>query len=86
MDDVTPLALQVVDVDVLWRLIVASLAGGLGVSLAFSIVIYGATRFVDLRRDGRTVLAGAFALVAALALAAVFAGVIYGITVLAHKS
>jgi hypothetical protein len=49
-------------------------------------VIYGATRFVDLRRDGRTVLAGAFALVAALALAAVFAGVIYGITVLAHKS
>lgn len=81
----TTYAIQVVDTDVLWRLIAASLAGGLGVSLAFSIVIYGATRFVDLRRDGRAVLAGAFALVAALALAAVFAGVIYGVTILAHK-
>jgi hypothetical protein len=83
---VTPLALQLVDVDVLWRLVMASVAAGIGISLAFSIVIYGATRFVDLRRDHRSVLAGAFACIAALALGAVFAGVIYGITILAEKS
>ena len=75
-----------VDVQALWKLVVGSLAGGIGVTLAFSIAVYGATRFVDLRRDGHSIFAGAFAALAAVALAAVAAGVVYAISILAHKS
>jgi hypothetical protein len=77
--------MAVVDLDVLWRLILGSVAGGVGVTLAFSLVIYGATRFVDLRRADHPLLAGAFGLMAVLALAAVAAGTIYGISILADK-
>ena len=65
----------VIDVQVLWKLVASSLAGGVGVTFAFSVAIYGATRFVDLRRDGHSIFAGAFAAIAVLALAAVAAGV-----------
>ncbi|MFL5820156.1 MAG: hypothetical protein ACJ76S_05675 [Solirubrobacteraceae bacterium] len=75
-----------IDVNVLWKLVIYSLAGGIGVTLAFSIAIYGAIRFVDLRRDGHSIFAGAFAALAAVALASVAAGVVYAVSILAHKS
>ena len=76
----------VIDVQVLWKLVASSLAGGIGVTFAFSVAIYGATRFVDLRRDGHSIFAGAFAAIAVLALAAVAAGVVWAVSILAEKS
>ena len=75
----------VVDWNVLGQLVIAALAGGLGLTLAFSVAIYGATRFVDLRRAGHGVLAGGFALLSVVALAVVAAGTVYGISILADK-
>ena len=75
-----------IDVQVLWKLVASSLAGGIGVTLAFSVAVYGATRFLDLRRDGHSVVAGAFAAIAAIALAAVAAGVVWAVSILAEKS
>ena len=77
--------MAVIDLDVLWRLVVGSLAGGFGATLAFSLVIYGATRFVDLRRAGHGIVAGAFGLLAVVALAAVLAGMVYGVSILTNK-
>jgi hypothetical protein len=75
-----------IDVQVLWKLVASSLAGGIGVTLAFSVAIYGATRFLDLRREGHSIVAGGFAALAALALAAVAAAVIWAVSILAQKS
>ena len=73
------------DLDILWRLVLGSVAGGVGVTIAFSVVIYGATRFIDLRRDHHPALAGLFGALALLAMAAVAGGTLFGILILADK-
>jgi hypothetical protein len=65
-------------VDVIW----VSLASGLGVTGAFSVAIVGASRAVDLGRDGRSVEAAVFAVVGVVALAAVLTAIVLGIVVL----
>ena len=75
-----------IDVQVLWKLVASSLAGGIGVTLAFSVAIYGATRFVDLRRNGHSIAAGAFAALAAVALAGVAGAVVWAVSILSEKS
>jgi hypothetical protein len=74
-----------VDLNVLWRLVLGSVAGGVGLTIAFSVVIYGAARFVDLRRGHHHALAGLFGLLALVALAVVAGGTLYGISILADK-
>ena len=74
------------DVQVLWKLVASSLAGGIGVTLAFSVAIYGTTRFFDLRRAGHSIVAGAFAALAAIALAGVAGAVVWAVSILAQKS
>jgi hypothetical protein len=76
---------SVVDVDALLEVVWVSLALGVGVTAAFSCAILGATRFVDLRGDGRFVPAVLYAVLALVALAAVIAAVVFGIVVMAHK-
>ena len=76
---------SVVDTGALLKVIAASAAAGLGVTVVFSIAIAGAVRFTDFRRDGRPLEAGVFALVAAVALAAFVAAVALGIFVLTRK-
>jgi hypothetical protein len=75
-----------IEVQVLWKLVASSLAGGIGVTLAFSVAIYGVTRFVDLRRDGHSIFAGAFAALAVVALAGVAGAVVWAVSILAQKS
>jgi hypothetical protein len=55
------------------------------VTAAFSLVIYGAARASDLRRQDRALAAGAYGVVAALALAGCAALVVYGIRVMVEK-
>ena len=45
----------VVDWAALRDVVVASLVAGVGVTVAFSLAILGATRFADMRRDERVV-------------------------------
>ncbi|HEX4668898.1 MAG TPA: hypothetical protein VH275_02835 [Solirubrobacterales bacterium] len=65
--------------------VVASVVAGIGVTLVFSIAIWGVARFADLSRNERPLAAGAAALVACLALLATAAILVVGIIVMTSK-
>jgi hypothetical protein len=76
----------VVDTHVLWKLVVSALVAGVGITAVFALAIYGGTRFMDFRREGRDVAGWALGAVALLALAGFAAAVAYGIVVMTNKS
>jgi hypothetical protein len=76
---------SIVDWHTLGEVAVASLLAGVGVTMAFSLAVLGATRMVDLRRDGRAVEAGAYAALMVLGLVAVAAAVAFGVIVMTTK-
>jgi cytochrome c biogenesis protein CcdA len=69
----------IVDTTTLLDIVGVSIVAAVGVTAAFSLAILGATRFSDVRRDGRAVEAACFGLLTALALAACLGAVVYGI-------
>jgi hypothetical protein len=69
----------------LLQTVAASAIAGVGVTVVFSIAVYGLTRFVDLSRDERTVAAGAAMATAVLAFVACIAAVVFGIIVMTNK-
>ena len=75
----------IVDTTTLLDLVGVSLVAAVGVTAAFSFAILGATRFSDLRRDGRAVEAALFGVVTALALAACVGAIVYGIVEIQTK-
>jgi hypothetical protein len=75
----------VVETKELAQTVVASLIGGVGLAVVFSVAIWGTARFVDLNRADRPLAAGGAALLAILALAAVAASVVLGIVVMTSK-
>jgi hypothetical protein len=74
-----------VEAEDLLETVAASVIAGVGVTVVFSIAVYGATRFVDLSRDERPLAAGAAAAIAMLALLACLAAVVVGIIVMTNK-
>lgn len=76
----------IVDWQTLGEVALASVISVVGVSLAFSLAILGATRMVEMRRDGRGIEAGAYATLMILGLAASGAAVTFGIIVMTTKS
>jgi hypothetical protein len=77
--------LAVIDWDAVLQVVWVSILAGTGVTAVFAIGIYGATRAVDLRRDGRPADASVFAVVAVAALIGVAAAVAFGIVAMTHK-
>ena len=75
----------VVDTGALLKTVAAAFVAGVGVTLVFSLAILGASRFVDLSRDGRRVAAASFGVLALVALAAAAAAVTIGIIVMSQK-
>lgn len=65
--------------------VLASVVAGVGVTVVFSIAIWGVARFVDYNRGERPLAAGAAALVAALGLLATAAALVIGILVMTGK-
>jgi cation transporter-like permease len=76
---------KVVETKELLETVAASVIAGIGVTVAFSIAVYGVTRFVDLSRDERTVAAGAAITTAVLAFLVCIAAVVFGIVVMTNK-
>jgi hypothetical protein len=76
----------IVDTHVLWKLVVSALVGGVGITAVYALALYGGTRFLDFRREGRVAAGWAFGAVALVALAGFAAAVAYGIVVMANKS
>ncbi len=77
---------KIIDIHVLGQVIGASLIAGIGITAIFGLVIYGGTRFADMRREGRSFGALAFATFAATGFAAFIGAVVLGIVVMASKS
>ena len=75
----------VVETKELLQTVVASLVAGVGITVVFSVAIWGVARFADLSRNERPLAAGAAAALAALAALLTLAGVAFGIVVMAHK-
>jgi hypothetical protein len=75
----------VVETKELVQTVIASLVGGVGVTVVFSIAIWGAARFADLSRGERPVAAAGAAALTVLALAATAASVVLGIVVMTSK-
>ena len=79
------LASQLIDTQALWNVIWVSFLAAVGGTAAFSVGIGSATRFVDLRREGRAVEAGVFATLAAIAVLLCLGGVALGIYEIINK-
>jgi hypothetical protein len=75
----------VVETKELVETVIASIVGGVGVTVVFSIAIWGAARFADLSRGERPLAAGGAAAVTVLALAVTAASVVLGIIVMTSK-
>jgi hypothetical protein len=75
----------IVDWSDLLQTIAASIIGGIGITVAFSLVIWGAARFGDLSREDRPGRAGAALLTSGLAFAVVAAGIVFGVVVMTTK-
>jgi hypothetical protein len=75
----------IVETKQLVETVVASIVGGVGVTVAFSIAIWGIARFADLSRSERPLAAGGAAAVTLLALAGTAASVVLGIIVMTSK-
>jgi hypothetical protein len=75
----------IVETQDLLETVAASLIAGIGVTAAFSIVIFGVTRSADMLRDERPLLATAAGGLAVLAGLVVAAGIIFGIVVMTQK-
>lgn len=70
--------------ELLQTVLFASVAG-VGVTAAFSLAIWGATRFADLSRDQRPLAAAAAGALSILALLSCVAAVVVGIIVMAQE-
>jgi hypothetical protein len=68
-------------VDMLWT----ATAAGVGVTCAFAVAIVGATRAMEMQRDGRGVEATVYGVVGAAAFAVVVAAIVLGIVVMSSK-
>lgn len=69
----------------LWQTVAASVVAGVGITFAFSVVIWGVGQFAELSRNDRPLAAAGAAVTAGLALTGVAAAVIIGIVVMTHK-
>ena len=75
----------VVETKELMETVVASLVAGIGVTVIFSVAIWGVARFADLSRNDRPLAAGAAATLAGLAALVTLAAVAFGIVIMSSK-
>jgi hypothetical protein len=76
---------EIVETKELVETVVFALVAGIGVTVIFSVAIWGAARFVDLSQEERHLAAGAAAASALLALLAVAATIVFGVIVMTSK-
>jgi len=69
----------------LLQTVIVSLVAGVGITVVFSVAIWGIARFADLSRAERPLAAGAAAALAGLAALTTGAAVVFGIVVMSSK-
>lgn len=75
----------IVETKELLNTVIASVAAGVGVTVVFSIAIWGTTRFAELSRDERPLAAGAAATLAVVGFLATLAAIAIGIIAMTGK-
>jgi hypothetical protein len=75
----------VVETKNLLETVAASLVAGVGITAAFSVMLFGAIRLAELRRDERPVLAAGAAALAGTGLLITLGGIVLGIVVMTSK-
>jgi len=75
----------VVETKELLETVVAAVVAGVGITVIFSVAIWGVARFADLSRNERPLAAGAAATLAALAGLGTLAAVAFGIVIMSSK-
>ncbi len=75
----------IVETDVLAKLVGAAFAAGIGITAVFGLVIYGSTRFADLRREGNSAGAALLAVFAVVGLLVFAASVALGLAIMLQK-
>jgi hypothetical protein len=75
----------VVDTKALWQTIVAAIVAGVGVTLIFSLAIFGAARFAEHSRSGHAVAAALSGALAILCVLATVAAIAIGVIVMTSK-
>lgn len=75
-----------VDTKALRDVILWAFSAGIGVTAVFGLVIYGSTRFADLRRSGNTTAAAAYGALAVIGLVTFLGAVTLAIVVITRKS
>ena len=68
------------------KMLYTSVVAGVGVAVVFSFAILGATRSSEMRRERRTGAAAAYTALAAAGLIVAAGMVVFGLTLVAHKS
>ncbi|MGB2712221.1 MAG: hypothetical protein WBC33_11975 [Conexibacter sp.] len=79
------LASEVIDAGQLAQVVEAAVIAGIGVCIAFSLVIRGAVRADEHRQRSRPLAAGAYAVLATLALLACLGAIALGVSVMLSK-
>lgn len=79
------IAAKILDVGQIAEVIEASVIAGVGVSIAFSLVIRGAVRAGEHRQQSQMLRAGAYAVLATLSLLAVLGAIAFAVTVMLSK-
>lgn len=77
--------LALIDTEALGRVIASALIAGIGTMVVFSLVILGAARSAEHRRDGSRTTAGAYAVLAGVAFAGFVLAVVFGLQEMASK-
>jgi len=75
----------IVETKDLIQTVVASVVAGVGITVVFSVAIWGTARFADLSRGERSAAAAGAAALAVLAGLVTLGGVAYGIVIVASK-
>ena len=75
----------VVETRELLETIVASLIAGVGITVVFSVAIWGVARFADLSRAERPLAAAAAASLAGGAVLITLAAVVFGVVIMSSK-
>ena len=75
----------IVETEDLLKTVIASLVAGVGVTVVFSIALWGAARFAELSREDRPLAAGAAAGLAITGFLATLAVIALGIVVMTSK-
>lgn len=75
---------SIVDTHALVQMLWASLLAGVGVTASYGLAILGATRAVELGRNGRVAEATIYAVIGIAGFATVIAAIVFGIVMLVN--